>query len=46
MTKVDLPDDKVTLEKCSENDNGEAVTHLQNMLIHLKKGMRAKSLIK
>ena len=32
MTKVDLPDDKVTLEKCSENDNGEAVTHLQNMV--------------
>lgn len=26
MTKVNLPDEKVTLEKCSENDNGEAVT--------------------
>ena len=32
MTKVNLPDEKVTLEKCSENDNGEAVTHLQNMV--------------
>ena len=33
MTKVNLPDEKVTLEKCSENDNGEAVTHLQNMVL-------------
>ena len=32
MTKVNLPDEKVTLERCSENDNGEAVTHLQNMV--------------
>ena len=32
MTRVDLPDAKITLEKCSENDDGEAVTHLQNMV--------------
>lgn len=32
MTKIDLSDDikKITLEKCSENDNGEPVTHLKN----------------
>lgn len=30
MTKVDLPEKKVTLEECSKNDNGEPVTHLKN----------------
>ena len=42
MTKVNLPDEKVTLEKCSENDNGEAVTHLQNMVFCLEKLQESK----
>lgn len=34
MIKIDLPDNiqKITLEQCSENDNGEPVTHLKNSI--------------
>ena len=42
MTRVNFPDENVTLEKCSENDNGEAVTHLQNMVFCLEKFQESK----
>ena len=42
MTKVNLADEKVTLEKCSENDNGVAVMHLLIMVFCFDKFQESK----